>query len=76
MSEIIITKHARERLMQRRKVKHMNRHINKINSWGLPADGVTEHKGWRYVTRGGVLVTVLPRTKEYRKKMQLGLVEK
>ena len=46
MSEILITKHARERLMQRRGVKHMNRHINKINSWGLPSDGVTEHKGW------------------------------
>ena len=72
----IISNHAKKRLKERRGVKHMNRHINKINSWGLPANGVTEHKGWRYVTRGGVLVTVLPRTKEYVEKMALGLVEK
>ena len=67
--ELHITKHAMERLADRRGVKHMIRHIHKINSWGLPPNGRTEHKGWRYVTQGGALVTVLPRTREYKRKM-------
>ena len=73
---IIISNHAKKRLIERRGVKHMIRHINKIQSWNLPNNGITEHKGWRYITRDGVLVTVLPRKAEYRKKMELGLVEK
>lgn len=64
MSEIIISKHAKERLVQRRKVKHMKRHLNKIRSWKLPRDGVTDHKGWFYITRGGVLVTVYRGSRE------------
>lgn len=67
MGRLIISKHAMRRLVERRGVKHMERHINKILSWGLPDNGVTEHNGWRYVTRGGVLVTVLPWSKEYKK---------
>lgn len=66
---IIISKHAKERLVQRRGVKHMQRHINKIQSWGLPDDGETWHKGYRYITKGGVLVTVLRDNKYFR---QLG----
>lgn len=54
----VISKHAIKRLAERRGLKHVQRHINKINSWGLPEDGITIHKGWAYVTRGGVLVTV------------------
>jgi len=63
---IIISKHARERLVQRRGVKHMQRHINKIQGWGLPTDGDTWHKGFIYITRGGVLVTVLKDNKYFR----------
>ena len=67
----IISKHAKQRLIERRGVKHMIRHINKINSWGLPDDGITEHKGWRYVTRGGVLVTVIPVSRKELKNVQM-----
>lgn len=55
-----ITFHAIERLSQRRKVEHLHRHLNKVRKWGLPEDGDTVHKGYRYITRGGVLVTVIP----------------
>ena len=75
MSEIIISKHALERLQQRRNLKHIGRHINKINSWGLPVDGITEHKGYRYVTKNGVLVTVLPPTKTFYRQLRLGETE-
>ena len=50
---IAISRHAKQRLIQRRGVKHMQRHINKIKSWNLPSDCIAEHKGWRYVVRGG-----------------------
>lgn len=75
MSEIIVSKHAMERLVQRRGVKHMERHINKINSWGLARDGITVHKGWQYITRGGVLVTVLPPKDSYWKAKKLEVQE-
>ena len=48
-----ITFHAIQRLSERRDCRHLLRHVNKIRSWGLPDDGITEHKGYRYVTRGG-----------------------
>ena len=60
MSEIRVTKHAKQRLVERRGVKNLERHIRKIQKWNLPDDGTTLHKGWRYVTSGGALVTVLP----------------
>lgn len=59
-----ITFHAIERLQQRRKLEHLLRHINKIRKWNLPRDGITGHKGYRYVTREGVLITVLPPRKK------------
>lgn len=55
---IVLPKHAEQRLKQRRKVKHMQRHINKLNSWGFGQNGVFLHKGWRYVICEGVVVTV------------------
>lgn len=48
-----ITFHAIDRLQERRKLEHLVRHLNKIRKWNLPDEGITEHKGWRYVTRGG-----------------------
>ena len=65
----IISNHAKERLAQRRGVKHIERHINKIQKWGLPDNGSTLHKGYRYITRDGVLVTVLVDPKELRKEI-------
>ena len=61
-----ITFHAIQRLSQRRKVEHLQRHINKIYKWNLPEDGDTVHKGYRYITRGGVLVTVIPYKKFFK----------
>lgn len=55
---IVLSKHTEQRLKQRRKVKHMQRHINKLNSWGFGQNGIYLHKGWRYVIRDGVVVTV------------------
>ena len=55
---------AIERLQERRSLTHLTRHINKIRKWNLPETGETTHKGFRYITRDGVLVTVLPPTKE------------
>ena len=55
-----ITFHAIDRLVERRKLEHLIRHINKIRKWNLPENGIATHKGWRYVTRDGVLITVLP----------------
>ena len=60
MSEIVVTKHAKRRLIERRGVKRLDRHIRKIQKWNLPADGITIHGGWRYITSGGALLTVLP----------------
>ena len=54
-----ISFHAIERLSERRGCAHLLRHINKIQKWNLPADGVTDHKGYKYVTRNGILITVL-----------------
>ena len=48
-----ITFHAIDRLQERRKLEHLVRHINKIRKWNLPETGETEHKGYRYITRGG-----------------------
>lgn len=66
-----ITFHAVERLQQRRNCEHLLRHLNKIRKWNLPETGITEHKGYRYVTRDGVLITVLPCTRSYIKKIKL-----
>lgn len=63
-----ITFHAVERLQQRRNCEHLLRHLNKIRKWDLPETGITEHKGYRYVTRDGVLVTVLPCSRSYIRK--------
>ena len=62
-----ITFHAIDRLQERRKLEHLVRHINKIRKWNLPETGETEHKGYRYITRDGVLITVLPPTRKARK---------
>ena len=56
--QIILSKHAEKRLKQRRKVKHLQRHINKINSWGFGQNGIYLHGGWRYIIRDGVVITV------------------
>lgn len=67
-----ITFHAIDRLVERRKVKHLVRHLNKIRKWDLPADGVTEHNGYKYITRGGVLITVLcPKQVELKKFLEI-----
>ena len=64
-----ITFHAIQRLGERRGCIHLIRHINKIRRWGLPDDGETVRKGFKYVTRGGVLITVVP-DKEYHKRLR------
>lgn len=68
-----ISFHAIERLQQRRDLTHLLRHVNKIRKWNLPRDGETLHKGFKYVTRGGVLVTVYPcneAIKEYKVQLR------
>lgn len=68
-----ITFHAIERLQERRSLTHLTRRINKIRKWNLPETGATTNKGFRYITRDGVLVTVLSPTKErvhYRKEAE------
>lgn len=68
-----ITFHAIQRLGERRNCVHLIRHINKIRRWGLPDDGEIVHKGFRYVTRGGVLITVIPdkeSIKKYKDKIR------
>lgn len=65
-----ITFHAIERLQERRNITHLLRHIRKIQKWHLPDTGITEHKGYRYVTREGVLITVLYPAKKAVKKME------
>ena len=70
-----ITFHAIERLQERRNLQHLNRHIQKIRKWNLPNDGITQHKGYRYVTRGGVLITVLPPNKRMMKNEKRQRVE-
>lgn len=57
-----ISIHALERLHQRRQLKHFMPHIHKMQRWGMPDTGTFEHKGYRYITRKGVLITVLPPT--------------
>lgn len=61
-----ISFHAIERLQERRKLDHLLRHINKIRKWNLPPNGLTIHKGYGYVTKNGILITILP--KEMRNK--------
>ena len=60
MNDVIISKHAKERLLERRNIKHWTRHENKIKSWNLPQNGIYMRKGWRYVIKDNVLLTVLP----------------
>lgn len=55
-----ITFHAIQRLQERRSCVHLARHLERIKRWGLPDDGDTVHKGYRYITRGGVIITVIP----------------
>lgn len=59
--------HALERMNKRMGCTHMFRALNRKRD-KIEADGITEIKGWRYVARKGVLVTVLPKTKEYKKE--------
>lgn len=63
-----ISVHALERLQERRQLQHFIPHIHKMQGWGIPDTGTFEHKGYRYITREGVLVTVLPPTKEFRQQ--------
>ena len=63
-----ISFHAIERLQERRQLAHLLRHCNKIRSWNLPRDGETIHKGYKYVTRGGVLITVVPDKKSFKER--------
>lgn len=63
--------HALERLAQRRGVVHLVGHLNKVKrtasveGWET---GTYSRKGWRYVLREGVLITVLPPKR--RKRME------
>ena len=63
-----ISIHALERLNERRQLKHFIPHIHKMQKWGMPDTGTFEHKGYRYITREGVLITVLPPTHAWYKK--------
>ena len=62
-----ITIHAIDRLQERRQLQHFVQHCHKMQKWGLPDTGETVHNGYRYITRGGVLITVIPPSREYRK---------
>ena len=62
-----ITFHAIDRLNERRQLQHFVQHCHKMQKWGLPDTGETVHNGYRYITRGGVLITVIPPSREYRK---------
>lgn len=62
-----VTIHAIDRLQERRQLQHFVRHLHKMQKWSLPDTGEMEHNGYRYITRGGVLITVLPPSNEYRK---------
>lgn len=62
-----ISIHALERLRERRNLVHLIPHVHKMQKWGMPETGTFTHKGYRYITRDGVLVTVLPpRRKEVK----------
>ncbi|MBR2586996.1 hypothetical protein IKE71_01320 [Candidatus Saccharibacteria bacterium] len=61
--------HSIERLSERRQLQHFVQHIHKMQGWGMPDDGIFVHKGYRYVMREGVLVTVLPPDHAYRKQL-------
>ena len=52
--------HAIQRLQERRNCEHLLRHLNKVQKWNLPANGELIHKGWRYITADGILITVIP----------------
>lgn len=67
-----ISFHAIERLQERRGCVHLLRHLNKVRKWNLPPNGTTTHKGYDYITREGVLVTVIPNReacREHKKKL-------
>lgn len=76
MSVRCITFHAIERLQERRKLTHLLRHLNKIKKWGLPDTGDTLHNGYRYITRGGVLITVIPDKKTMKEFRENGFKER
>lgn len=61
-----ITFHAIQRLQERRSCTHLLKHINKIRKWDLPENGEYIHKGYRYITKGGVLITVIPDKKKLK----------
>ena len=63
-----ISIHALDRLQERRQLIHFIPHIHKMQRWGMPDTGTFEHKGYRYITREGVLVTVLPPTRKVRRQ--------
>lgn len=57
-----VTMHAIERLIERRRISEKNiaKHIRRLQGCNIPEDGIFVHKsGFRYVMRGGTLVTVL-----------------
>lgn len=56
-----VTFHAIDRLRERRGISHVQEHLDKLRQCGAPSDGVFVYKkGYRYVMRDGVLITVLP----------------
>lgn len=62
------TIHALDRLVERRGCKHLIGHLKKRRN--LPANGITEIKGYLYITRDGVLITVIPANKRYMKNLR------
>lgn len=63
--------HAIERLQERRGLQHLLRHLHKVQKWNLPENGEIVHKGYRYITTDGILVTVIPdrkAVKEWQKE--------
>ena len=52
--------HAIERLQQRRGCVHLLRHLNKVQKWNAPTNGIVVHKGYKYIIQDGILVTVYP----------------
>ena len=64
-----ISFHAIERLQERRSCEHLLRHINKIKKWNMPDNGEYIHKGYKYITKNGIVVTCYPDRKAMREVM-------
>ena len=70
--------HAIQRLQERRNCEHLLRHLNKVQKWNLPANGEVIHKGYRYITADGILITVIPdrqAVKQWKRERKLKEVE-